>query len=153
MAENQTIAGYEIVEKVGQGGVGTVYRARQPMLNRTVALKVLPPHLAGDAEYVARFRREAAAAAQLSHTGIVTIYAAGEQDGTHYIAMEFVEGETLERRLERHGRLDPTEAIAICVHLAEALRYAWDKARLIHRDIKPDNIFLSTKGEVKLGDL
>ncbi|MBI5817692.1 MAG: protein kinase [Verrucomicrobia bacterium] len=153
MPKNDSIAGYEIVEKVGQGGVGSVYRARQPMLNRTVALKVLAPHLAGDAEYVARFRREATAAAQLNHLGIVAIYSAGEHDGTHYIAMEYVEGETLARRLERHGRLETTEAIAICVYLAEALRYAWDKARLIHRDIKPDNIFLSTKGEVKLGDL
>ncbi len=153
MPKSDTIAGYEIVEKVGQGGVGTVYRARQPMLDRTVALKVLAPHLANDAEYVARFRREATAAAQLNHLGIVAIYAAGEQDGAHYIAMEYVEGETLARRLERHGRLKATEAIAICVYLAEALRYAWDKARLIHRDIKPDNIFLSTNGEVKLGDL
>ncbi|MBI5395401.1 MAG: protein kinase [Verrucomicrobia bacterium] len=153
MAERQTIAGYEIVEKVGQGGVGSVYRARQPMLDRTVALKVLAPHLAGDAEYVARFRREAAAAAQLSHAGIVTVYAAGEKDGAHFIAMEFVEGETLHDRLNRRGRLEPDEAIAICVHLTGALRYAWDKARLVHRDIKPDNIFLSRKGEVKLGDL
>ncbi|MCX6901779.1 MAG: protein kinase [Verrucomicrobia bacterium] len=153
MPQNDTIAGYEIVEKVGQGGVGTVYRARQPMLDRTVALKVLAPHLAGDAEYVARFRREATAAAQLNHEGIVTIYSAGEHSGTHYIVMEFVEGETLAHRLERHGRLEPTEAVAICVYLAEALRYAWEKARIIHRDIKPDNIFLSTKGEVKLGDL
>jgi serine/threonine protein kinase/Leucine-rich repeat (LRR) protein len=153
MPTNDTIAGYEIVEKVGQGGVGTVYRARQPMLDRTVAVKVLAPHLAGDAEYVARFKREATAAAQLSHEGIVTIYSAGEHGGTHYIAMEFVEGETLERRLGRHGRLEPTEAVAICVYLAEALKYAWDKARLVHRDIKPDNIFLSSKGEVKLGDL
>ncbi|MFA7006635.1 MAG: protein kinase, partial [Verrucomicrobiia bacterium] len=153
MPQNDTIAGYEIVEKVGQGGVGTVYRARQPMLDRTVALKVLAPHLAGDAEYVARFRREATAAAQLNHEGIVTIYSAGEHSGTHYIAMEYVEGETLANRLDRHGRLEPTEAAAVCVYLAEALRYAWDKARLVHRDIKPDNIFLSTKGEVKLGDL
>ena len=153
MPKNDSIAGYEIVEKVGQGGVGSVYRARQPMLDRTVALKVLAPHLAGDEEYVARFRREATAAAQLNHLGIVAIYSAGEQDGVHYIAMEYVEGETLARRLERHGRLKATEAIAICVYLAEALRYAWDKARLIHRDIKPDNIFLSTNGEVKLGDL
>jgi serine/threonine protein kinase/Leucine-rich repeat (LRR) protein len=153
MAQHDTIAGYEIVEKVGQGGVGTVYRARQPRLDRTVALKVLAPHLAGDAEYVARFKREATAAAQLNHEGVVTIYSAGECNGTHYIAMEYVEGETLERRLGRHGRLEPTEAVAICVYLAEALRYAWDKARLVHRDIKPDNIFLSNKGEVKLGDL
>ncbi|MBI5687253.1 MAG: protein kinase [Verrucomicrobia bacterium] len=153
MPGNEIIAGFEIVEKVGQGGVGTVYRARQPMLDRTVALKVLAPHLAGDAEYVARFKREATAAAQLNHEGVVTIYSAGECNGTHYIAMEYVEGETLERRLGRHGRLEPTEAVAICVYLAEALRYAWDKARLVHRDIKPDNIFLSTKGEVKLGDL
>jgi len=153
MADEKTIAGYQIIEQVGQGGVGRVYRARQPMLDRTVALKVLAPHLAGDAAYVARFQREAAAAAQLNHPGIVTVYAAGQQEGTHYIAMEFVEGETLHNRLDRHGRLEPAEAIAICVHLAEALRYAWDKARLVHRDIKPDNIFLSTTGEVKLGDL
>ncbi|MCX6897244.1 MAG: SUMF1/EgtB/PvdO family nonheme iron enzyme [Verrucomicrobia bacterium] len=149
----QSFAGYEILAKLGEGGFGAVYKARQPNLNRLVALKILAPHLAADAEFVARFKREATLAASFNHANLVLVFAAGESDGSHYIAMEFVEGETLRHRIENHGRLEPREAIAIAVYVAQALQYAWNKSRLIHRDIKPDNIYLSQTGEVKVGDL
>ncbi|MCX6911402.1 MAG: bifunctional serine/threonine-protein kinase/formylglycine-generating enzyme family protein [Verrucomicrobia bacterium] len=151
--EGQTFAGYEIVAKLGQGGMGAVYKARQPMLSRLVALKVMAPHLGADPSYVARFIREAASAAKLNHPNMVRVYTAGEADGIHFIEMEFVEGESLQKRLHHLGRIEPREAIAITVYVAQALQYAWNKAHLIHRDIKPDNIFLSNSGEVKVGDL
>jgi formylglycine-generating enzyme required for sulfatase activity/class 3 adenylate cyclase/tRNA A-37 threonylcarbamoyl transferase component Bud32 len=149
----QTFAGYEIIAKLGEGGFGAVYKARQPNLNRLVALKMLAPHLAADAEFVARFKREATLAASLNHPNLVLVYSADTHQQTHYMAMEFVEGETLREHIERQGRLDPRESLAIAVYIAEALKYAWNKSRLVHRDIKPDNVFLSTAGEVKLGDL
>ncbi|MCX6911268.1 MAG: protein kinase, partial [Verrucomicrobia bacterium] len=155
MAEfsGQSFAGYEIVAKLGEGGFGAVYKARQPTLDRLVALKILAPHLAADAEFVARFKREATLAASLNHPNMVLVFAAGESDGGHYMAMEFIEGETLRHRIENQGRLDSREAIAVAVYVAQALQYAWNKSHLIHRDIKPDNVFLSKAGEVKVGDL
>jgi formylglycine-generating enzyme required for sulfatase activity len=149
----QTFAGYEIVAKLGEGGMGAVYKAKQPILNRFVALKTMAAHLGGDKEFVARFQREAASAATLSHPNVVGVHTAGEVDGTHYIVMEFVEGESVRKRLDREGKIPPAEALAITIYVAQALQYAWNKARLIHRDIKPDNIFLSNAGEVKVGDL
>ena len=151
--EGQTFAGYEIVAKLGEGGMGAVYKARQPILNRFVALKTMAANLGGDKDFVARFQREAASAATLNHPNIVGVHTAGEADGIHYIVMEFVEGESARKRLDREGKLPPAEALAITLYVAQALQYAWNAARLIHRDIKPDNIFLSKKGEVKLGDL
>ena len=155
MAEltGQTFAGYEILGKLGEGGFGAVYKARQPNLNRLVALKILAPHLAADAEFVVRFKREATLAASFNHPNLVLVFAAGESDGSQFMAMEFIEGETLRRRIEEHGRLQSREALAIAVYIAQALQYAWNKSRLIHRDIKPDNVFLSKTGEVKVGDL
>ncbi|MBI5397353.1 MAG: SUMF1/EgtB/PvdO family nonheme iron enzyme [Verrucomicrobia bacterium] len=149
----QTIAGYEVIEKIGEGGMGAVYKARQPLLNRIVALKVMAPNLAADADFVARFKREATLAASFNHPNIVLVYGAGTQGNTHYMAMEFVEGETLRQRIAKHGRIEPREAVAITVYIAQALQYAWNKSRLIHRDIKPDNIFVSKTGEIKVGDL
>jgi len=155
MAElsGQSFAGYEIIAKLGEGGFGAVYKARQPALNRLVALKILAPHLAADAEFVARFKREATLAASFNHPNLVLVYAAGESDGSQFMAMEFVEGKTLGQHIERQGRLQPREALAITVYVAQALQYAWNKSHLIHRDIKPDNIFVSVAGEIKVGDL
>jgi eukaryotic-like serine/threonine-protein kinase len=149
----QFFAGYEIIARLGQGGMGSVYKARQPKLDRLVALKVMSSELAVDPDFVARFKREASAAASLSHPNIVQVYAAGEYENTPFIAMEFVDGDTLKQHIERHGRLDPREAIAVVVYVTRALQYAWNRVKLIHRDIKPDNIFLSRAGEVKVGDL
>ncbi len=151
--EGEVFDGFEVERKLGAGGMGAVYLARQTMLRRPVALKTMAPNLAQDAEYVARFEREAMTAANLSHPNIVQVYAGGQHAGAHYIAMEYVEGETLQARIERQQRVPPHEAVAVALYVAQALQHAWNTARLIHRDIKPDNIFLSTKGEVKLGDL
>jgi len=151
--EGQQLGEFEIIERLGQGGMGEVYKARQTSLGRIVALKTLHASLAGDAHYIARFRKEARAAAALNHPNLVQVISAGENDGLHWFAMEYVEGESAKGRLERKGRLDPLAAIAIAIHVATALDYAWRKAALIHSDIKPDNIFLSGDGEVKLGDL
>jgi len=133
--------------------MGAVYKARQRSLGRLVALKTLQESLADDAEYIIRFQQEARAAAVLDHPNLVQVHSAGETDGLHWFAMQYIEGESAKARLKRKGRLDPLEAIAIAIHVAAALEYGWRKAQLIHRDIKPDNIFLSEDGEVKLGDL
>ncbi|MCX6909850.1 MAG: SUMF1/EgtB/PvdO family nonheme iron enzyme, partial [Verrucomicrobia bacterium] len=149
----QTIAGCEIISELGHGGMGAVYKARQSSLNRLVAVKVMSAQLADDADYITRFKREAAVAAQLHHQNMVLVHSAGEENGLCYIVMEFVEGRSLHDHIERHGRLAAREALAITIHIAQALQYAWNKSKLIHRDIKPANIFLSNEGEVKVGDL
>ncbi len=149
----QTLGGYAVLEQLGTGGMGAVFKAKQPVLDRVVALKVIAPQVAQDPSFVARFQHEAKSAARLNHPNIVQVYAAGEETGTHFMISEFVEGESLHERLCREGRMDPQEALAICVFVAEGLKYAWDEARIIHRDIKPANIFLSNKGAVKVGDL
>ena len=152
LIEGQTFAGYEIIAKLGQGGMGSVYQARQTVLQRLVALKTLAPQLAEDRDFIGRFQSEAIAAANLNHPNIVPVYTAGESGGIHYIAMEFVEGQSLRARLDERGRLPPEEALDICYYVALALDHAWNKAKLIHRDIKPDNIFMALNGTVKLGD-
>ena len=149
----QTFGEFEILEKLGEGGMGAVYKGRQSALKRIVAIKVLQPSLATDPEYVCRFSNEAVAAAALAHPNLVQVHAAGESNGVHWFAMEYVEGESVQKRVDRMGKLPPSEALAICIHVVTGLTYGWRKAQLIHRDIKPDNIFLSTDGDVKLGDL
>ena len=139
--------------KLGAGGMGAVYRARQVSLGRMVALKVLPAQFMEDAESVARFQREARVAASLNHGNLVKVYAAGEAEGSHYIAMELIEGEDLGGRLKREGRLAAPEALRICVEVARGLEHGWQRAQLVHRDIKPGNIFLAAGGVVKVGDL
>jgi len=143
---------YELIELVSTGLV-QVYKARQTSLNRVVALKILSPALTHEAANIARFRREATLAASLYHPNIVQVFAAGESNGTHYFVMEFIEGESLQQRLRREGRLQPAEAIRISLQVAQALEYAWRVAQIIHRDVKPSNIFLTRDGKVKLGDL
>lgn len=147
------LGGCEILAQIGQGGMGTVYKARQVALDRVAAIKILPPQFGCDEDFIARFSREAAAAAQLSHPNIVQVYSAGMQDDLRYFVMEFVDGESVQHRLKRKGRIPADEALAICMYVIQGLAYAWQRSKLIHRDIKPDNIFLSKAGEVKLGDL
>ncbi|MEP6672748.1 MAG: protein kinase [Chthoniobacter sp.] len=151
--QGQTLGEFEILEALGHGGMGAVYKARQLSLKRLVALKTLQPAVADNEAYIARFRQEAIAAAALNHPNLVQVYSAGESDGLHWFSMEYVEGESARGRLKREGRIEPREAITIAICVATALQYGWRKASLIHRDIKPDNIFLSRDGEVKLGDL
>jgi eukaryotic-like serine/threonine-protein kinase len=143
---------YEIVNKLGQGGMGAVYLARQVSLDRKVAVKVLTSQLSADASFVARFTREAYAAAQLTHHNIVQIHDIGEENDIHFFSMEFVEGKTLKRLLQTGGRVEPASAVSYILQAARGLKFAHDHC-MIHRDIKPDNLMLNDQGLVKVADL
>lgn len=140
----------EILGYLGQGGMGIVYKARQPTLDRLVALKLLPLEAARDLAFAERFNREARALAKLSHPGIVTIYDFGQSGAYYYFLMEYVDGVNL-RQLVQSGELKPAEALAIVPKICDALQYAHDEG-IVHRDIKPANILLDRKGRVKIGD-
>ena len=141
----------DLLELLGRGGMGAVYKARQKSLDRLVALKLLRPGLDADPSFAERFTREARALAQLNHPGIVTLYEFGRTDsGRFFILMEFVDGLNL-RQLLAAGRLAPREALAIVPPLCDALQYAHDRG-LIHRDIKPENILIDRLGRVKIAD-
>jgi WD40 repeat protein/serine/threonine protein kinase len=147
------LGGFEILELVGQGGMGKVYRARQLSLDRIVALKVLTPQLAADPKYTDSFLREARSAARLQHPNIVGVFDAGKADGMFYYVMEFVSGETLDRWVRRDGALPESTALGVGVCIANALKHAWDKEQIMHRDVKPENVMVDTDGNVKLCDL
>ena len=153
MTNYPSISGYEIIDVLGKGGTGTVYLARQLSLNRSVAIKILPDYLANDSAYVMRFRQEATSAAQIKHPGIVQIYDAGEDNGQFYFVMEYVNGETTASRVLRKGYLDDTNALLIGEAVAAAMEHAWNQTKLVHRDIKPDNILIDSDGTVKVADL
>jgi predicted Ser/Thr protein kinase len=142
--------GLTIEDLIGRGGMGVVYRARQRSLDRTVALKILPPEAAKDAAFSERFAREARALARLSHPNIVAVHEAGERDGLFYLVMEFVSGPNL-RQAQEEGRLAPEEALAVVPQICDALQYAHDHG-VVHRDIKPENILLDRGGRVKIAD-
>ncbi len=142
---------YEILEELGSGGMGKVYRARDVTLERTVALKTLAPAAAKDPAFAQRFLREARAVARLNHANIVQIYNFGSVDGVWYLAMEYVDGPSLGKRL-RTGRFPEAEAVRIARQICQALALAHGEG-LIHRDIKPDNIMMTGRGDVKLVDL
>jgi len=147
----KTCGQYQIVELVGQGGMATVYKAYQPSLNRYVALKVLPEYLAHDDEFVKRFKQEATAAAALRHPNIIVIYDIGQADNVHYIATEFLEGQTLDAVLKQSGALPLPRVVKIVNPLASALEAAHQQ-NLIHRDVKPSNVFINAKDHVTLMD-
>ena len=140
----------EILDLIGRGGMGAVYKARQPSLDRLVALKILPPGVAGDTGFAERFTREARALARLSHPNIVGVYDFGQAAGMPFFLMEYVDGPNL-RELERGGKLNPREAMQIIPQICEALQFAHDEG-IVHRDIKPENILLDKKGRVKIAD-
>ena len=140
----------EILELLGHGGMGAVYKARQKRLERIVALKILPPRMDQDASFPTRFEQEAKALAQLHHPNIVTLHEFGEADGLFYFIMEFVDGLNL-RQLLNAGRIAPSEALAIVPQICEALQFAHDRG-IVHRDIKPENILLNKEGRVKIAD-
>ena len=140
----------EILAYLGRGGMGVVYKARQKTLNRIVALKLLAPERVGDANFAARFAREAQALAALNHPNIVTIYDFGQAGGFYYLLMEFVDGVNL-RQLLRARKLTPEEALAIVPPLCDALQFAHDRG-IVHRDIKPENLLLDKNGRVKVAD-
>ena len=140
----------EILALIGKGGMGAVYRARQPALDRIVALKILPPQAATGPGFVERFNREARALAKLNHPNIVAVYEFGQAGGLSYFIMEYVDGANL-RELERTRKLSPREALQIVPQICEALQFAHDEG-VVHRDIKPENILLDKKGRVKIAD-
>jgi Tol biopolymer transport system component/predicted Ser/Thr protein kinase len=144
------IGPYQVLREIGRGGMGVVYLARDERLDRDVAIKVLPDELAGDAERLARFEREAKSLAQLNHPNIAGIYGIEEQNGQKYLILEYVEGETLGDRLDR-GALPIDEAIEIAVEIASGVEAAHE-AGVIHRDLKPDNIKITPEGRVKVLD-
>jgi predicted Ser/Thr protein kinase len=140
----------EILGLIGKGGMGAVYKARQPALDRFVALKILPAQAATGPGFPERFNREARALAKLSHPNIVAIYEFGQAEGLSFFVMEFVDGLNL-RQLERAGKLSPREALQIVPQICEALQFAHDEG-IVHRDIKPENILVDKKGRVKIAD-
>ena len=142
---------YEIVEKVGSGGMADVYKARCHRLNRFVAIKVLKTEYSNDKNFVSKFRAEAQSVAGLSHPNIVNVYDVGDDDGLYYIVMELVEGITLKNFIERKGKLEVKEAVGITIQIAQGMEAAHDN-HIIHRDIKPQNIIISREGKVKVTD-
>jgi serine/threonine-protein kinase len=143
---------FRLLKKLGEGGMGTVYKARQLSMDRDVALKVLPKNLAKDKDFVERFYREARSSAKLDHPNIVRGIAVGEERGFHYFAMEFVDGDTSEKLLTEQGKLKVGDAVKIAIDIAHALDHAHSKG-MVHRDIKPENILITRDGTVKLADL
>ena len=149
---DRTLGGrYEVIQRVGGGGMALVYKARDLLLGRFVALKVLRPQFAHDEEFVRRFRREARSAASLSHPNIVGIYDVGQDGDDHYIVMEYVEGHTLNELIRERAPFQPEEAVHIAVQICEALEHAHQN-QIIHRDIKPHNILIGKNGRVKVTD-
>lgn len=140
----------QIVELIGRGGMGFVYRARQPKLDRDVALKILPQHLAEDVKFAERFAREGRLLAKLNHPNIVSVYDFGEAGGLFYLLMEYVDGVNL-RQAMRASQFTPDQALSIVPAICEALQFAHDEG-VLHRDVKPENILLDTKGRVKIAD-
>jgi serine/threonine protein kinase len=140
----------EILELIGHGGMGVVYKARQPKLDRVVALKLLPQSLAADAAFAERFNREARVLARLNHPNIVTVHDFGQSGGFFYLLMEFVDGLNLRQAMQA-GRFTPQQAMMLVPKVCEALQFAHDEG-ILHRDIKPENILLDTRGRVKIAD-
>ncbi|MEM1450139.1 MAG: serine/threonine-protein kinase [Planctomycetota bacterium] len=140
----------EVLELIGQGGMGAVYRARQPRLDRDVALKVMRPEASGESAFTERFLREARVLARLSHPNVVGVHDFGVEGDLHWLMMEFVDGSNLREVLEA-GKLPPEDAFALVPQICEALQYAHDHG-VVHRDIKPENILLDASGRVRIAD-
>ena len=149
--QNQ-IPGYQLLERIGQGSMGVVYKARQLSMNRLVAIKVLAPRFAQNREFIDRFQSEARLAAQLASGNIVQAIDVGETNGINYFIMEFVEGVTVQQELEKGRRFDEKETLTIGMQIGQALEHA-AKRGLVHRDIKPANILLGKDSVAKLADL
>src|ERR671929_887991 len=142
---------YRLDEKIGSGGMSSVYRAFDPTLERWVAIKLMHRDISHDPDQLERFRREARTVARLSHPHVVTVIDAGEDGGTPYIVFEFVEGETLKGRIKRCGPLPVVDAVAYAIEIGRALMAAHAE-RLVHRDVKPQNVLLDPEGRAKVTD-
>ncbi|HEY6017855.1 MAG TPA: protein kinase, partial [Gaiellaceae bacterium] len=142
---------YELEELVGTGGMSSVFRAHDKLLDRKVALKVLHPQFGDDDEYVERFRREARSVARLSHPNVVTVIDRGEEDGRQFIVFEYVDGENLKNLIDRSGALPLETAVALAHQIARALAFAHENG-LVHRDVKPQNVLLNGDGRAKVTD-
>jgi serine/threonine protein kinase len=147
-----TLGGYEVLKRLGKGGMGAVYLGRQISLDRPVALKVMSPRWARDPDFVARFTREAYAAAQLVHHNVVQIYDIGAERDTNFFSMEFVNGQSLMDLVRKEGKLDPEVAVGYVLQAARGLKFGHDMG-MIHRDVKPDNLMVNDQGIVKVADL
>ncbi|MTI69942.1 MAG: Stk1 family PASTA domain-containing Ser/Thr kinase [Firmicutes bacterium] len=142
---------YEIVEKIGGGGMALVYKAKCRLLNRFVAIKILRPEFTNDEEFINKFKRESQSAASLSHHNIVNIYDVGSEDDVYYIVMEYVKGKTLKKLIREKGKISPKRVINIAIEIAEALNHAHEN-HIVHRDIKPHNIMVTDDGRIKVTD-
>jgi len=145
------IGGYEIVSKLGEGGLGVVYKARQISMGRIIALKVLHPRWANDDEFKKRFLLEARLVGRLSHQNLIQVYDVGRDRGTLYFSMEFVDGSTVDEMIEKNGPLSIDKALDITTQVLRAVAYIW-RHKIVHRDIKPGNIMVTSGGVAKLGD-
>lgn len=149
MQEGMELAGFTLLKRIGEGGMGEVWLAEQKSMSRTVALKILDPVLATKENFTARFIKEVKISAKLDHPNIVTAHDAGEKDGLHFLAMSYVEGETLEDILYTEGKLPEKDCLHIAKAIARALDYAWTEFKILHRDIKPSNVIID-KNEVPM---
>jgi len=149
---NPDVPGFEVLESIGDGGLGTVYRARQNALDRLVAIKVLHPHLDSDPGAVERFQKEWKSSASLKHPNIIQVYEAGEHEGRHYFVMEYVEGSSLADYEKSGAKLDDEKALTVAKSIATALNYALQKAGVTHGDLKPSNIMIDSDGTLKVMD-
>ncbi len=148
----QVLGGYELLEKLGEGGMGAVYRARKAAAGESVAVKLLPPQMGNDAVRLKRFEREFRAALRLDHPHLVKVLDFGSERGFHYLVMELVQGQSLGRHIEEKGALAEEEAVRIILQVAAALQQVHE-LKLVHRDVKPDNVLLTPTGVAKLADL
>ncbi|MEW6358267.1 MAG: serine/threonine-protein kinase [Planctomycetota bacterium] len=150
-AHRAVIGGCELIEQIGRGAMGSVFKARQLSMDRIVAIKLLSPRFAEDKEFVARFKREARAAARLSHPNVIQAVDVGQSQGYHYFVMEYVDGRTISSLIEQHGALSEAFCINAAVQIARAIQAA-ERLGMVHLDIKPSNLMITLEGTAKLAD-